>query len=249
MTMIPNIVEGIWKAITGRLTADEIDGFKKAVCDALIFSLNGFAIPYDGLSFWTNDKKYQKALEETRVYLLEQLYTQGGLPQYIATQIGVDDITVNLGTPPEGTDATRLISQNLPSDCCIWYSLYFADNEPARLKLEWDGGEFELDPANSAGYTVGRETDSGDMSTMITIPDENNIISRRQAAIFFEHGKWYCTPISENCRTSFLQNTGDHAKPGKKGILVDSKRRQNRIEFSNDRMNIVLRCHLISNNL
>ncbi len=247
--MNAHIIKEIWRVLTGQLTAVEIEGFKKAISDAVIPSLKGFAIPYDSLTFWVNNRKYVKVLEETRPYLLKQLYTQGGLSQYLAQHLELDDINISIGVPSSDAEASLLASPNLPSDCSIWFALSMTEDAPMPLEIKGAGIDIQpLDPSNRNGYTIGRGTESGNMSEMITIPDDTNTISRNQVEIFCEQGKWYCRALSENCRTSFVHKTGDLCKPGEKGLLVDSKRPQNRIEFSNCGKSIVLQCRLLSEN-
>lgn len=239
-------IKELWLAITGRTPAQhDIERFKKAVSEALIGSLNGIVLPYcDSLSLWT-DYKYKNALKKTIDYLREQLYTQGGASQDLALRLDAEDICVQVGTPPQNSGAIQLASPDLPQDCHIWVIPEMAATTPRRLRVEGAGIKVDLDPDNQAGYTLGRGTESGNMSTMVTITDDDHIISRKQVEIVCQEGKWYCTPIKDTCSTRFQQKDGDYAEPGKKGLLADSKRPKNRIEFSNCGKTIVLQCELL----
>ena len=196
------LLRNLWGALNGR-PLDDLDGFKKTVCDNIIGSLKGDGdiSSYDRLDLWVSDNQYKQPLRAAAGQLVaKDLRNLGGEYNRLSDRLCMDALRVFAGTPLEGSFAKRIISANLPADCKIWYSLYKADVEDAYLILKSAGCQYKLDP--SVYYIIGREDKDHQSPGKISIPDPSNRLSREQAAIYCTpEKKWYCKPLRANCAT------------------------------------------------
>lgn len=235
-------IHTLWRAAIGRFGTDDAEGFKKEFTDQILGNLKSgeFVVRYDQLHIWVNKPEYEETLEESKQYLLEKLITQGGSARRLAERLGRGDgICLHVGKPPKSRGAKEIKSNNLTSGCKIWFALDKEVHEPMNLILEREGVSSTL--VTGKHYTLGRGTESGNMSCMITIPDCTNSVSRKQAEMYYERGTWFCRALSSECRTYIQRSEGNLVQPYQAVPLKDNYPNENTIEFIND--DVVISLH------
>lgn len=239
--MILTFIRQIWNVITGQLEANDIEGVNDAFCHSV---LGNVKIGDEVLDIWTEPVLLQGLDID---YLVRKLLTRGGNARCtLAESLKEGGVQKHIGNPPADMSAIEVRVKG----GSIWYTLSKEVNNPLPLIVTGiKGVDFnaELTPEHDPHrpYLLGRGTESEDLSTMVSIPDGNNIISRKQALVFCEQGKWKCKDVStSDCKTYVPHKEGDLVNHNETVLLADKRRPENIIKFQNGSDVIVLKCVL-----
>jgi len=234
-------IRQIWNAFTGQLEANDTESVNDAFCNSV---LDKVKIGDEVLDIWAEPVLLQ-CLDI--YYLIRKLVTRGGnARRMLAESLKDNGVQKHIGNPPSDVVAIEVKVK----EGSIWYALSKEVNNSLPLIITGIKGvdfDAELTPehGHNKPYMLGRGNESEDLSTMVSIPDENNVISRKQVLIFCEQGKWQCKAVSSSaCKTYVPHKTGDLVMPSETVLLVDKRRPENIIKFQNGSDVIVLKCAL-----
>lgn len=238
-------IRQIWNALTDQLEANDIEGVNDAFCHSV---LGNVKIGDEVLDIWA-EPILLHGLDID--YLVRKLLTRGGNARCtLADRLKGGGVQKHVGKPPADVAAIELKVKG----GSIWYVLSKEVNNPLPLiVMGIKGVDFnvELTPEHDQNkpYMLGRRTESEDLSTMVSIPDKNNVISREQVLVFCEQGQWKCKAVrTSDCKTYIPHKTGDLVMSGETVLLVDKRRPENIIRFQNGSDVIVLKCVLLNKN-
>ena len=221
--------KNLWNAIIGLPPVDDLEMIWDKVKNDIIGNLKREFL-YDQLEIWSDNTQFSESSNEFADYLMKHLISEDDAVRCLAHRLGEHDgIHIQKGVPAEKTGVMDI---NLPNSTHVWFSLSKLKVIATRLLLSGESIEtITLEP--NEWYTLGRDVKSGNTSKMITIEDDSNSVSGKQAVLFFRDGRWRCHHISANCMT-YIQHFGENRVANVQPVaLTDNRPYENKIEFYN----------------